>query len=111
AEVTPAVLDVLKANGARATFFIIGKKLAAQPALGRRMAEEGHVVANHSWQHSYSQNFRLAAWQSAEIARCEETIEAVTGRKSAELYRPPVGLKIGELGRAVAKSGLTLVAW
>jgi peptidoglycan/xylan/chitin deacetylase (PgdA/CDA1 family) len=109
--VTPAVLDVLKANGARATFFVVGRKLAAQPALGRRIAEEGHVVANHSWRHAYWQNFRLAAWHGAEIARCEEAIESATGKPTAGLYRPPVGLKIGELGRAVSRSGLTLVAW
>lgn len=110
--VTPAVLDVLKANGVRATFFVVGRKLEQQPALGRRMVAEGHVVANHSWQHAYWQNFRHAPWQSRELARGEHAIESVTGRPSSKLYRPPVGLKIGELGRAVAERGdLTLVAW
>jgi peptidoglycan/xylan/chitin deacetylase (PgdA/CDA1 family) len=109
--VTPAVLEVLQQHGARATFFVIGRALAAQPELGRRMVGAGHVVANHSWQHAYWQNFRHARWQGAELGRCEETIAAVTGRPSSKLYRPPVGLKIGELGRAISERGLTLVAW
>lgn len=110
-EVTPAVLDELKRQGAHATFFVIGKQLAAHPELGRRIVAEGHVVANHSWQHSYLQNFRLHGWQQAEIGRAERTIEAVTGRASTRLYRPPVGMKTGDQARAIGSLGLAVIAW
>lgn len=110
-EVTPAVLDELKRHGARATFFVIGQALEAHPELGRRIVAEGHVLANHSWQHSYMQNFRLREWQQQEIARAEHAIEAVSGRASSRLYRPPVGMKTGDQARALVELGLKVVAW
>ena len=110
-EVTPAVLDELKRHGARATFFVIGENLAAHPELGRRIVAEGHVVANHSWQHSYLQNFRLRDWQQHEIERAERAIVEVTGRPSARLYRPPVGMKTADLARAIGALDLKVVAW
>ena len=48
---TPAVLDVLKSSGVRATFFVIGRKVRAHPDLCRRMIEEGHSVQNHTESH------------------------------------------------------------
>jgi peptidoglycan/xylan/chitin deacetylase (PgdA/CDA1 family) len=47
-EVTPAVLDQLDAAGARATFFCIAERAAAQPALLREIVRRGHAVQNHS---------------------------------------------------------------
>lgn|GEM_PF-360869 len=110
-EETPAVLDVLAEFRAKGSFFVIGKSLATQPTLARRMLAEGHVLGNHSWQHSPWQNFYLTKRHSEEMARCEEAIAKLTGTGNQALYRPPVGLKSPELGRAAWKRGLTLVAW
>jgi len=109
--VTPQVLDELRRTGVRATFFIVGKNLEAQPELGRRIVAEGHVLADHSWEHSYLQSFYSTRRHAEELARCERAIVAVTGRPSSGLYRPPVGLKIGGLAHAIWDAGLTLVAW
>lgn len=108
--VTPQVLDALAHYGAHATFFVIGKSLAAQPELGRRMLAEGHALGNHSWRHSRWQNFRLFRWHVRELERCEQAIAALD-TSQVRLYRPPVGLKRPELARAVWERGLTLVAW
>jgi len=108
---TPEVLDVLAEHGAHATFFVIGKSLAAHPGIGRRMAAEGHAIGNHSWQHSRWQNFYSAGWHGKEIERGEQAIAAVTGSAVPVLYRPPVGLKSGELAHAAWRRSLTLVAW
>jgi len=110
-EVTPALLDELKRHGAKATFFVIGQQLATHPELGQRIVAEGHLLANHSWQHSYLQNFRLRDWQMQEIARAEHAIEAATGHPSSRLYRPPVGMKTGDQARAIGALGLKVVAW
>ncbi len=110
-EITPAVLDVLKEYRVRATFFVIGRALEAHPELGRRMAAEGHVIGNHSWGHSRWQNFWFTTRLERDIVRGQQAIAAVTGVAAPGYYRPPVGLKSGELGHAAWKRGLTLVAW
>jgi peptidoglycan/xylan/chitin deacetylase (PgdA/CDA1 family) len=48
---TPAVLDALKANGVKATFFIVGRMAKAYPQILARIAMEGHLLANHSATH------------------------------------------------------------
>ncbi len=110
-EMTLKVLDVLARHRAHATFFVIGEALTAHADIGRRMVAEGHVIGNHSWAHSRWQNFRGAAWLGREIGRGEEAIAAVTGSTAPVLYRPPVGLKSGELGLAAWRRRLSLVAW
>lgn len=108
---TPQVLDALAEAGVHATFFVIGKALAANPALAKRMVNDGHVVGNHSWQHSRLQNFYFAGWHTREIGAGMHAIGEATGQAAPPLYRPPVGLKSWAVGRAAARYGLTLVAW
>lgn len=110
-EVTPAVLEILARHRVHATFFVIGKSLAAQPDLAARMVRAGHVLGNHSWEHSHWHNFYLTRRHEAEMARCDAAIAAVNGQSTGILYRPPVGLKSPELARAAWRRHLTLVAW
>ncbi|HET6655845.1 MAG TPA: polysaccharide deacetylase family protein [Gammaproteobacteria bacterium] len=110
-DVTPQVLDALAAAGAHATFFVIGRKLAAQPDIGRRIVAEGHALDNHSWRHSRLQNFYRPRRHREEIDRCHEAIAALGRGDRPILYRPPVGLKCGELARAAWQRDVTMVAW
>jgi chitooligosaccharide deacetylase len=50
---TEAVLDLLAANGARATFFLLGSAASERPEVVRRIVAEGHEVGNHSWSHPH----------------------------------------------------------
>jgi peptidoglycan-N-acetylglucosamine deacetylase len=50
-EGTPAVLEVLAAAGARATFFLIGEQVERRPELAARIVAEGHLVALHGYRH------------------------------------------------------------
>lgn len=109
-EITPQVLDVLAEADTRATFFVVGKSLTAQSGLARRMLAEGHVLGNHSWQHSRWQNFFSARWHARELERGEQAIIGVGGGVCL-LYRPPVGLKSGELAHAAWQHEVTLVTW
>lgn len=52
AEVTPTVLDTLGRHGIKATFFVVGNKLAAARAASERAHDEGHWIGNHTWSHS-----------------------------------------------------------
>ncbi len=111
AEVTPKVLDALKAAGATATFFTIGRCLEANPALARRIHAEGHELGNHSYAHSRTLNFAREKGMQREILKGADTIQSVTGRTSMPLYRPPVGLKSPPLARVAGRLGLKVVNW
>jgi peptidoglycan/xylan/chitin deacetylase (PgdA/CDA1 family) len=110
-EITPAVLDILAEYQARATFFVIGRYLDKHRALGERMHREGHELGNHSWQHSYFQNFYATAGHGEQIDRCAQLIKSITHSKQEPLYRPPIGLKSPPMARAAHKRNLKVVAW
>lgn len=52
--ITPKVLDVLKEEGVKATFFVLGQNVKTHPEQLKRIYEEGHYIANHSYTHKYS---------------------------------------------------------
>lgn len=109
-EVTPAVLEALAAEGARATFFVIGQSLAANPELGRQILAQGHELANHSYEHARTLNFRGTQAMLAEIGRGAEALQTFTGQ-AATLYRPPIGLKSPPLARVARRLGLEVIMW
>ncbi|BDA66870.1 polysaccharide deacetylase [Rivularia sp. IAM M-261] len=87
---TPAVLDILKKNNIKGTFFIVGQMLKEHPDMGKRVVAEGHVIANHTWHHWYHyMNPQAAAF---EIDNTSNLIYQVTGVKTS-LFRPPGGIK------------------
>ena len=87
---TKAVLDVLKAEGVPATFFLTGEHVLAYPATTLRIAAEGHEVGNHSWDHPRRFDFLSASEAASQIARTDAAIEAVLGFVPA-IFRPPNG--------------------
>jgi peptidoglycan/xylan/chitin deacetylase (PgdA/CDA1 family) len=90
---TPAILDLLAASGARATFFVVGRRVEQSGAAGRailnRMITEGHEIGNHSWSHAIASRLSRAALH-AEIERTQEIVRQATGF-SPRLFRPPGG--------------------
>jgi len=83
---TPAILDVLKKHDALATFFIVGKAAAENPAVLERAVSQGHELGNHSWNHiSYTQLDPLAL--VSQIKRCAKYISS----KKSKFLRPPFG--------------------
>ena len=54
AATTPAIIKALGCEGVKATFFMIGRNVAGQPALARHIREEGHTIASHSWSHPWT---------------------------------------------------------
>lgn len=86
---TPALLDGLKERGVKATFFLIGENADKNPEIVKRMAEEGHLIGNHTYHHveltKVSENeARL------ELADTNAVIARITG-KELEYMRPPFG--------------------
>lgn len=82
---TPAFLDVLRANGVHATFFVVGERAEREPLLLRRIVEEGHEVGVHGWRHRYT------LLSSPRLGRAIDAIaEAANVRPS--WFRPPYGV-------------------
>jgi peptidoglycan/xylan/chitin deacetylase (PgdA/CDA1 family) len=89
-EGTPAVLEILAAAGAHATFFLIGEQVERRPELARRILDEGHGIALHG--HRHRLQLRLSAGQLRDdLARGIAAIEDATGT-TPTLHRPPYGI-------------------
>jgi len=84
---TPKILDILKAKKAPATFFVIGKNMAAKPGLVAREVREGHDVGSHTWTHPDISKVP-AAQTALELSATQRLFETITGR-SMRLFRPP----------------------
>lgn len=102
---TPAVLDVLAAHGARATFFVVGRRVAAHPDLARRALAEGHELANHGW--SLAAPVWLGAGRAAAgWRRTADTLAALGARP--RWYRPGAGVYTPAIRAAAEADGLRL---
>ena len=87
---TGRILDTLKRRHVPATFFVVGHYLDAEPALARRMGDEGHLVGNHSVNHP---NMTKVSQERMvkELRDLETQYQAVTGRRLDPFFRPPEG--------------------
>lgn len=88
-KVTPRVLDTLKEYDAKATFYMLGQNASNYPEIARRVADEGHEVANHSITHA-NLNAVSPDRVKTEIMEAMDQIEKASGVKPAT-FRPPYG--------------------
>jgi peptidoglycan/xylan/chitin deacetylase (PgdA/CDA1 family) len=86
---TPQLLDLLKVNGIRATFYLIGSRVARHPRLAARIAAEGHEIGNHTWSHPSLYDHSDGA-VLRQIDRASEAVRAATGLTPVTM-RPPYG--------------------
>lgn len=108
-EYTPAVLDVLAAAGARATFFVVGQRVRRFPDLVRRQLAEGHEVGNHTDGHD--DLARLTEEQArATIGRAADAVTAAAG-VTPRLLRPPFGHLSGAAVAAAGALGVDVALW
>jgi peptidoglycan-N-acetylglucosamine deacetylase len=86
-EWTPQLLDILKARGVKASFFVVGSKMEENPGLVRRIVEEGHEIGVHTYTHP---DLSLISEERVklELNATQRLIETLTGR-STILFRPP----------------------
>ncbi|MGE0314570.1 MAG: polysaccharide deacetylase family protein [Lautropia sp.] len=107
---TPAVLDLLAAHGARASFFLVGRKALAQPSLVARIVREGHRVENHSWAHGHGFSLKGMRALERELARAQAELATPDGRCPA-WFRAPAGLRNPLLEPVLCRLGLRLASW
>ncbi|MEU9502982.1 polysaccharide deacetylase family protein [Streptomyces sp. NPDC048196] len=86
---TPEILRILRRNGARATFFVIGENAGAFPELLQDIADDGHAVGNHTWTHPQLTQLPPGAVRS-ELGRTSRLIDDVLGT-APSLARAPYG--------------------
>jgi peptidoglycan/xylan/chitin deacetylase (PgdA/CDA1 family) len=108
-EGTPAVLEVLRERGARATFFLVGEQLRRNPTLGAEIVAAGHEVALHCDRHRNL--LRLAPWQvHDDLRRALVTIEETTNR-TVSMYRPPYGVLNAAALAYARRQGWRILLW
>lgn len=110
--VTPCILDTLKDEGVKATFFIVGKSAKGREGIVRRAFDEGHAIGVHSFSHEYSKIYGSPAALAEDMERCNDVIESITGKRSG-LYRFPGGSygRAEGLTAAVRAAGYEFFDW
>jgi len=109
AALTPRLLDLLHSWGVRATFFVIGSRAEAYPDLITRMAQEGHEIGNHTWNHKSLLRMGHVAALS-DLNRTAEVITALSGQP-CKLVRPPYGHTNQGLRALIHNQGWNHVMW
>ncbi|WDJ97429.1 polysaccharide deacetylase family protein [Xanthomonas campestris pv. incanae] len=108
---TVAMLDLLDAHRASATFFVVGERAAQRPELVREIMRRGHGIGNHSHSHPQAWFWALGPRRMArEIGDAQQALTAITGQPP-RLYRSVVGMTNPFVAAALRKHGLTRVAW
>ena len=92
--VTPTILDILKQENIKATFFVLGSRVNAMPEIVKRIYEEGHYIANHGYSHVYSSIYSSPQAVLDEFNQCNEAVKnaIATPEYHSHLFRFPGGL-------------------
>lgn len=108
---TRALLDLLDAHDAKATFFLVGARAAARPELVREIAARGHGIGNHSQTHPQAMFWALGpARMRREILECQRTLSGITGHAPV-WFRSVVGHTNPFVHAPLRDAGLARVGW
>lgn len=105
---TKQILEILKKNNIKATFFWVGRYLQAYPDIGKQVAAAGHAIGNHTWNHQYLKYTEDGA--AREIDRTSSLIEELTGIQTS-IFRPPGGILNNGLAAYAQKKNYAIVMW
>ena len=115
---TEPILDALKKHNAPAAFFVVGNMIESAPDIIRRMAEDGHIVGNHTFHHPDMSAISDPAAFRQELEELSALYKETTGEEMPLFYRPPQGkysvdnLKMAhELGYKTVFWSLAYVDW
>jgi peptidoglycan/xylan/chitin deacetylase (PgdA/CDA1 family) len=106
---TDRLLQILRENDAKATFFLIGNKVAANPAGAKRIVEAGMEVGNHTWEHP---NMTTIPPDDipGQLSKASDAIKNATGQMP-KLWRPAGGLTDDVVNKVAAQQGLACILW
>ncbi|GLX96416.1 polysaccharide deacetylase family protein [Herbidospora sp. NEAU-GS84] len=106
---TPALLDTLKKHKAKATFFVLGRKVGSRVDMMRRMVDEGHEIGNHTWDHPDLTKLSDEEIVS-EITGTQDVIREAVGI-TPTFMRPPNGATNSRVGSLMETLGLPQILW
>lgn len=110
AKQTPAILDLLQQYHAKATFFVVGKRVAANPDIVRLAFSRGHEIGNHTYNHAYfNKTISLNKFEE-EVQQTEDQIQKITGQRT-HLFRPPGGYYNAQMIKACMKESYLTILW
>ncbi len=107
-ESTAQVLDILKKNNIKATFFVLGRNIQNHPQLLTRVIAEGHAIGNHTWHHWYHVMNPEAA--AREINNTAEIIYQTVGVRT-NLFRPPGGIMHNGVVDFARNNNYAIIMW
>ena len=107
---TPQILDVLKQENIKATFFCIGNRIAGNEHILKQIADQGHIIGNHSSSHHLWFDMFPAQKMLEDLKQMDDEMEKVIGHKP-KLFRPPYGVTNPNLKKAIINGGYTPVGW
>jgi peptidoglycan-N-acetylglucosamine deacetylase len=108
---TPQILDILKANNVKGTFFMLGQNARTYPSLVRRVVAEGHTVGNHSYSHANMTTLSGTS-QASQLDSARRYISAaVTGGYAPCFFRPPFGSYNSTTVSLARARGMSTVTW
>jgi peptidoglycan/xylan/chitin deacetylase (PgdA/CDA1 family) len=110
ANFTPQVLDILKTHQVPAAFFVIGKNIAGNEEVLKRIDNEGHLIGNHSFSHTYWFSLNRSKTIQKDLKQCDEEILRVIGRKP-RFFRPPYGVINPMVRDAIKKGNYDSIGW
>ena len=105
------ILDVLKVENVQGAFFVLDHLIENNTELVVRMAEEGHVVANHTAKHRDITKFESKEALHAELSTLEKLYQSKTGREMTKYFRPPEGRFSKQSMRWLSELGYKTVFW
>lgn len=106
---TPKILDILRQNKVKATFFVVGKNVKLYPNNLKLISSEGHAIGSHTYSHS-DLNKLTTDQVRAEMINNENAIDSVLGYH-LNIMRPPYGLNSVQTIKTIADMGYKVIDW
>jgi peptidoglycan/xylan/chitin deacetylase (PgdA/CDA1 family) len=107
---TTEILQLLKQDNIKATFFCIGNRIAGNENILKQIKEEGHIIGNHSYSHHFWFDMFSSQKMLDDLKMMDHEMEKVTGMRP-KLFRPPYGVTNPNLKKAIMKGGYTPIGW
>ncbi|MFB0617643.1 polysaccharide deacetylase family protein [Streptomyces sp. AGS-58] len=108
---TPRVLQVLRDNGVKATFCMVGTQAEAHPDLVRQVVAAGHRLCDHTVSHDTTMDTKPPAYQSQQIVDAERQITKASGGVRPMYYRAPGGAFTPYSRKLAASHGMRPLGW